>query len=637
MSRLDKIRSVCPFCSLGCNLQLLVDKETIIGIEYLKEGPNEGALCTRGNTSYEVAQHPNRLATPLIRSNEGFREATWSEALKFLSERLLEIKSKYGPKSIGVVASARMSNEDCYMTQKFARMVLETPNVDNPVRLTHTATVSVLTESLGYPWATCTLDSIKESDFILIVGANPFEVNPVLARKILEAKDGGAIIVVVDPRRTRTSWKSDLHLQVKPGCDLELFLSMLNVINASKLIKGDAWYVEGFEEVVKVSENYAPEEVEKEAGVNSKLIREAALRLALSKRPIIIYSHGLTQQRRALATLKALLALSVAVGALANGGLIPLTDQNNVQGSCDMGCLANYGPGYTSTEVGLTLAEMVEAASRGELKALIVIGFNLVASLPDRKFVEEALRKLELLVVIDLFPTDTTELAHAVLPMCSWAEYDGTYTNIEGRVQRAFKAINPVNEAKPVWLMLSELASTMGAKDFNYSSWTDIFKEITLTIDHYSELAIDKVSEAGGQIVKKRAKAKIKLKDLKLEPSEEIPKDFILIAGRGLHHLDTGDLTRRLSFASKEVPEPYLEVPQEDASNLGLKDGENVEVKGPRGSLRVKVKIVPKGLSRVVFMPIHFPSCSPLSIAEFKTKEEIKAPLLKHLIVEIVK
>ncbi|MEM1914445.1 MAG: molybdopterin-dependent oxidoreductase [Candidatus Nezhaarchaeales archaeon] len=633
------MRSICPFCCLGCNLKLIIDKGAIVGIEYLSEGPNEGALCTRGNTSYEIVQHPDRLAVPLIRNDSGFKEVSWSDALKFLSERLLKIKSEHGPRSIGIVASARTSNEDCYVTQKFARTVLETPNIDNPARLTHAATLSVLAKELKYPWATCTLDSIEEADFILIAGANPFEVNPVLARRILRARDGGATIVVVDPRRTKTTWKSDLHLQVKPGSDPELFLSMLNVVSSSKLIKDEAWKVEGFQEAVKLAEEYIPEKVEAKVGISSKLVREAALRLALSKRPIIIFSHGLTQQRRALTALRALVVLSTAVGVFSNGGLVPLTDQSNMQGSCDMGCLAEYGPGYTLVERGLTITEMIEASAKGDLKALIVIGFNLVASLPDRRLIEDALRRLDLLVVMDLFPTDTTKLAHVVLPICSWAEYDGTYTNIEGRVQRSFKAIDPLNEAKPLWLILSELARIMGAKGFNYSSWTDVFKEITLTVDQYSNLTVESVSVIGGQLVKKEIKGITSLKELKLKPEspEEASNKFVLIAGRGIHHLDTGDLTRRLSFASKEVPEPYLEISQEDALELNLKDGDVVEVKGSRGGLRVKVKVVPKGLKGVVFMPIHFPSCSPLSIANFKVHEETKAPLIKHFMVEITR
>ncbi|MEM4653458.1 MAG: molybdopterin-dependent oxidoreductase, partial [Candidatus Nezhaarchaeales archaeon] len=545
------MRSICPFCCLGCNLKLIIDKGAIVGIEYLSEGPNEGALCTRGNTSYEIVQHPDRLAVPLIRNDSGFKEVSWSDALKFLSERLLKIKSEHGPRSIGIVASARTSNEDCYVTQKFARTVLETPNIDNPARLTHAATLSVLAKELKYPWATCTLDSIEEADFILIAGANPFEVNPVLTRRILRARDGGATIVVVDPRRTKTTWKSDLHLQVKPGSDPELFLSMLNVVSSSKLIKDEAWKVEGFQEAVKLAEEYIPEKVEAKVGISSKLVREAALRLALSKRPIIIFSHGLTQQRRALTALRALVVLSTAVGVFSNGGLVPLTDQSNMQGSCDMGCLAEYGPGYTLVERGLTITEMIEASAKGDLKALIVIGFNLVASLPDRRLIEDALRRLDLLVVMDLFPTDTTKLAHVVLPICSWAEYDGTYTNIEGRVQRSFKAIDPLNEARPLWLILSELARIMGAKGFNYSSWTDVFKEITLTVDQYSNLTVESVSVIGGQLVKKEIKGITSLKELKLkhESPEEASNKFVLIAGRGIHHLDTGDLTRRLSFA----------------------------------------------------------------------------------------
>lgn len=634
---MDKVRSICPFCCLGCNLQLLVDKGTVVGIEYFKEGPNEGALCTRGNTSYEIIQHPDRLVVPLIKSGEGFKEVSWDEALKYLSEKLLEIKSRYGPRSIGVIASARVSNEDCYVTQKFARMVLETPNIDSPARLTHTATINVLTESFKYPWATCTLDSIEGADFILIIGANPFEVNPVLARRILEAKDRGATIVVVDPRRTKTSWKSDLHLQVKPGRDPELLLSMLNVVSEAKLIKEDVRRVEGFEEVVKLSKDYVPEKIETEVGVSSKLIRETALRLALSKKPIIIYSHGLTQQGRALTALKALVTLSAATGVLSNGGMMPLTDQCNMQGSCDMGCLADYGPGYTFVERGLTLAEMVEAASREELKALIIIGFNLVAALPDRKFVEDSLKKLELLVVMDLFPTETSKLAHVVLPICSWAEYDGTYTNIEGRVQRAFKAIDPINKTKPVWLILSELANIMGAKDFNHSNWMDVFREITMTVGHYSGLSVEGVSGIGGQLVRKVVEGKVTLKGLELESPETITEGFVLIAGRKVHHLDTGDLTRRLSFASREVPEPYLEVSQGDALKLGLSDGDLVEVEGPRGRLMVKIKIAPKDLEGVVFMPIHFPSCSPLMITDFKMDKETKAPLLKHVVVNIAK
>ena len=603
----------------------------------MSEHPNEGALCSRGNTSYEVAQHPERLAVPLIREGEGFREASWDEALKFLADKLKEIKSKYGAKSIGVIASTRMSNEDCYVAQKFARVALGTSNIDNPARLTHAPTLKVLIESLGYPWSTCTLDSIENADFILIVGANPLEVNPVLARRILRARDAGAVIAVIDPRRTRTTWKSDLHLQVKPGRDLELILSMLNVIVQSKMVKDDAWKVEGFEAIAKLSESYSPESIEADVGVSSKLIRETAFRLALSKRPFIIYSHGVTQQQRGVSTLKALLALGVAVGVFSSGGFMPLTDQCNLQGSCDMGCLAEYAPGYVRTERGLTIAEMMEAAWKGELKALVVIGFNLAASMPDFKFVEEALKKLELLAVIDVFPNETTKLAHVVLPACSWAEYDGTYTNVEGRVQRAFKAIDPYNQAKPAWLILSELATMMGASGFNYASWMDVFKEITSTVSQYSELNVDAISKIGGQLVKVRPLTAMPSRIPKLEVPTAPSSSFMLIAGRAMFHLDTGDMTRRLSFAMKQFPEPYIEVSQEDASKMGLNEGDEVEVKGPRGSLRVKVRIAPKGLSKVLFMPIHFPSCSPLSIMEFKVHEETKAPLLKHVQVELAK
>ena len=634
---MDKTTSICPFCSLGCGLNLLVSDGVVTGIEYLGEHPNEGALCSRGNTCYEVAQHPDRIPNPLIKEGEGFRDATWDEALKLIASKLSEIKSKYGAKSIGVIASAKTSNEDCYVLQKFARKVLETPNIDNPARVTQAPTLKVLVESLGYPWATCLLEDLEKADYILMVGANPIETQPVLARRILRARDEGAVVVVVDPRRSKSTWKSDLHLQVKPGFDLELIMSMLNVVLQSKLEKEDARRTPGFEEVAKLAENYTPEGVEELTGVSAKLVREAAYRLALSKRPFILFSHGLTQQRRGADALRALLALAVAVGVFSSGGLIPLTDQNNMQGSCDMGCLADYGAGYTSVEKGLTLAEIIEAAARGELKALIVVGFNPAASLPDTKLVEEALSKLELLVVVDIFPSETTKLAHVVLPACSWAEYEGTYTNIEGRVQKSGKAIDPFNDAKPVWTIFSELATIMGASGFNYSSWIDVFNEITSTVSHYSNLTVEEVSKVGGKLVKAReAKPEVKLSP----PSSRSPEGsegFTLIAGRAPFHLGSGNMTRRLSFASKQLPEAYLEVSGEDASKMGLSEGDVVEVKGPRGSLKVKVKVSPKGLPGTLFMPIHFPDCSPLSLMKLEVDDETKAPLSKHIPVEISK
>ncbi|MCS7139448.1 MAG: molybdopterin-dependent oxidoreductase [Candidatus Nezhaarchaeota archaeon] len=636
---MKKVRSICPFCCLGCGLELLVDDGRIVGVEYLPDHPNEGSLCSRGNTSYEIIQHPERLATPLVREGDEFKSTSWDYALKFLSNKLIEIRSKHGPHSIGVIASARMSNEDCYVTQKFARIVLGTANIDSPARLTHAATLKVLVDSLGYPWATCSLDLIESSDIIFMIGANPFEVNPVLARRILRARDRGAIIIVVDPRRTKTSWKSDLHLQVKPGRDLELLLSILNVIVSSKMVKEEAWSVKGFEEIAKLSESYAPEVVESDVGVSSKMIREAALRLALSKKPIVMYSHGITQQLRALDTLRALIALSTAIGVFFSGGLIPLTDRSNMQGASDVGCLAEYGPGYEPTSRGLTIAEMVKAAERGDLKALVVIGFDLASSLPSFEYVRNVLRNLDLLVVIDIFPNETAKLAHVILPACSWAEYDGTYTNIEGRVQRAFKAIEPFNDARPTWLILSELATIMGSKALHYISWVDVFKEMTLAVKQYSELSIDEVSRVGGQLVKKNFKAELKLEPLKLklEPPKSRPDKFTLIAGRATHHLDNGDLTRKLSFAMKQLPGPYIEVSQEDASKLGLSEGDEVEVRGARESLKVKVKLAPKGLSSTLFMPIHFHPCSPVSLMDLEIDEETKAPQLKHVNVELVK
>jgi len=647
--------SICPFCGLGCGFYLTTVNGEVTGVDYAMDHPfNEGALCSKGNTSFEVVQRHDRLFEPMTRIENEFRPVSWEEALARIASRLKKIKEKHGEQSIGIFASAKATNEENYLVQKFARKVLETDNLDNGIRLCHAPSMLALTESFGLPYPTGPLEDLEYADCILIIGVNPFENATVLARRILRAREKGAKIIVADPRRTRTSWHSDFHLPIYPGTDIQLIKAFIQTILQSKLERKEFLRerVESLNDLEKLVADSSPEIVSSNVGIEPEYIRKVALTFALADKASIILGNGLTQHMNGTEAVGWLLNLALITGNIGRRGtgVFPLLDQCNMMGAADTGALPEFHPGYVKAEhKGLTLIEMIEAAHSEQMKVIFIVGMNPMASFPNTSFVREALTKLDLLVVQDIFMTETAKLAHFVLPTACWAETEGTFTSTGRRVQKLTRAVEPPGAALEGWRIIARLADHLGKGElFRYTSWEEIFKEIVANVRSYEGLTIDDVSRIGGAII---PKDRAELYENRFETDngrarwrhttiatniqrESLP--FTLITGKILHHHGTGSMTRRISFAMQEAGEPYLEISEGDLSALGLRSGDEVYVKSRLGEIMVKTKIA-KIKSKIVFLPFHFPDLSPNKLIPINLDQASKTPELKGIPVSISK
>lgn len=493
---------------------------------------------------------------------------------------------------------------------------------------------------------TNSINEFVNTDCFFIIGSNTTETHPIIAGKILEAKNRGAKLIVADPRRIHLSRFADVYIQQRLGTDIALINGMINYIIERKLY--DKSYVdertEGFDELVECVREYSPENVEKVTGVSKELIARAAELYATSDKSAIIYAMGITQHHVGTDNVKSLANLAMLCGKVGKeaSGVNPLRGQNNVQGACDMGGLPNVFCGYQrvddadvqrkfrsawhadelSDKIGLTLPKMIEAAHAGELKALFVLAENPMLTDPNIAHVEEALKKLEFLAVVDIFMTETAQLAHVVLPGTSFAERDGTYTNTERRVQRIRKAVEPPGEAKPEWLIIKELMERSGMPS-QPNSPKEIFEEIRKVTPQYAGMTYERLDEFGlqwpcptvdhpGTVYLHKDKfshGKGRFFAVRhKEPFETVDEvySFWLTTGRTYFHYHTTSMTRKSPILVWESPTAYVEISKEDAEKLGIKSGDDVRITSRRGSIETKVLVTDKVNSGTVFIPFHF-------------------------------
>jgi len=522
---------------------------------------------------------------------------------------------------------------------------------------------------------TNSIEDIELADCILIIGSNTFEQHPLIARRIMRAKDKGAKIIVIDPRRTITAKNSDIYLQIIPGTNVALINAMINVIIKENLI--DKEFIknrtEGFEKLKEIIKKYTPEYASKICGVDKELIIESAKIYGNAERASIIYCMGVTQFTHGVDAVKALCNLAMITGNIGKEGtgVNPLRGQNNVQGACDMGALPNVFPGYQKVEdgyklfeeywktdlnpnSGLTIPEMIDESGKN-IKFLYIMGENPIVSDPDVKHVEKALKSLDFLVVQDIFLTETAKLADVVLPAACWAEKDGTFTNTERRVQLIRKAVNPPGEALEDWIIIKKLAEKLGYGDkFNYNKVEDIFNEIRKVTPQYrgityKRLKIDGIhwpcldeNHSGTKILHKdkfltdNGRGKIfpvEYREVAELPDKDYP--FILTTGRIIFHYHTGTMTRRCKNLVEEINEPFIEINPDDAKSLKIENGDLVKVISRRGEITAKARITEDIKKGVVFMPFHFVEANPNVLTNTALDELCKIPELKVCAVKI--
>ncbi|MCK4294593.1 MAG: formate dehydrogenase subunit alpha [Planctomycetes bacterium] len=646
---LIKTRTVCAYCGVGCQLDLNVNPRTnkIVRVtsepEYI---PNRGNLCVKGKFGMDFVGHPDRLTTPLIKRNGKFEQASWEEAIKLIADRLGQIKSKTGPDSIAGLSSAKCTNEDNYVFQKFVRAAVGTNNVDHCARLCHASTVAGLARAFGSGAMTNSIDEIRNAECIFVIGSNTSEAHPVIALHIKEAAArNGAKLIVADPRDIELVRFAKLHLQQQPGTDVALVNAMMSVIINENLLDKDfvKARTENFEAMAEAVKEMTPEKAEKITTVPAEKIREAARIYAKAKTASIIFSMGITQHTTGTDNVLSLANLAMLTGNVGkeSAGVNPLRGQNNVQGACDLGALPNVYPGYQSVEdpqiqakfkkawktnlsgkSGLTVVEMIHAIEAGSVKALYMMGENPALSDPNLNRTRKALEKVDFLVSQEVFLSESAQFADVVLPSLCFAEKDGTFTNTERRIQRVRKALSPPGEARDDWQILCDVSTAMGYA-MRYENASEIMDEIASVTPIYGGISFDRIEPVGlqwpcldkdhpgtkylhkGEF--KRGKGKfhaVRFREPAETPDKKFP--FILSTGRQLYQFHTGTLTRKSRAIDQKSPTGYVELHHEDAEKYSIGEGDFVEVSTRRGKVITKASVGSRVAKGWLFMPFHF-------------------------------
>ncbi|MBS6827065.1 formate dehydrogenase subunit alpha [Methanobrevibacter smithii] len=654
MVEIKYVPTICPYCGTGCGLNFVVKDDKIVGVEPYKRHPvNEGKVCPKGNFGYEFINREDRLTTPLIKENGEFREASWDEALDLVANKLKEV-SDDDPNKVGFYACARSPNENIYITQKLARVACGTQNVDHCARICHGPTVAGLATTFGSGAMTNGFDSIKEADYIFCIGSNNMEAHPLFGRKLIQAQKNGAKLVVLDPRYTPTAKIADEYVQFKTGTDVALMNGMIKVIIDNDL-QDDEFIknrTKGFDELKETVQKYDLETVSEITHIAPEIIEELAIEYAKADKAAIVYSLGITEHSHGADNVMSTANLAMLTGNIGREGtgVNPLRGQNNVQGACDMGALPSDYVGYRKVadqettdwfneyygtnlpaKPGLTLVEMMNAAHAGDLKVLYIHGEDPVLSDADIKHTKEALANLDMLIVQELFMTDTAQCADVVLPAAGWGEQEGTFTNGERRVQCLHKAQEPPEGAMLDWKIMEEIAVRMGVprEKFHYESAEEIFEEIrecapifagmnrerldTPEALHWPCPSVDdpcqplmhkdKFAHPDGlgifQALEHRGPVEV--------PDEEYP--LLLTTTRVLFHYHAA-MTRRCKTLDNEVKTGFIEINTEDAKELGILNNEIVKASSRRGEIEIPARVTDDIKKGIVNIPMHFTECA---------------------------
>jgi len=667
--------TICPYCGVGCRLELKVSEDRIISATPDRESPvNRGHACVKGHFGLEdIVHHPDRLTTPLIRRGGKLEEASWEDALDLVAKRFAEIKNKYGPASLGALSSSRCTNEENYLVQKLARAAFGTNNVDNCARVCHAPSVTGLAACFGSGAATNSFDQIEDADVLFVIGSNTTEAHPIVSLKMIKAAHKGAKIIVADPRKIELVDLASVWLNLRPGTNIALLNGMMNVILREGLEDRDfiAGRTEGFEEFRKVVEEYPPERAAKITGVAQEDIIEAARLYAKAGKAMIIYSLGITEHITGTANVMSLGNMAMLTGNVGrqSTGVMPLRGQNNVQGACDMGALPNNYVGYQAVtdpniqskfeqawnvklpaSPGKTSTQMIDID--GGIRGLYILGEDPAQTDPDINRVRASLEALDFLVVQEIFPTETTKYADVILPAASFAECDGTFTNGERRIQRVNKAI-PALCGLENWQTICFIAQKMGYP-MNYSHPSEIMDEIASLAPMFGGVNFSRLGAGGLQwpcpsiehpgtetlhIERfSRGLGKFNAVEHKF-PTEQTDPDYplILTTGRRREHYNCGSMTRRSKGIMWVWPEEAIEISPADAEDLGVGDGEMVQVSSRRGVVRTKARVTDKSLCGVAFMSFHYPEVLTNLLTNAALDPVAKTPEYKACAIRIEK
>ena len=648
------VTTTCPYCGVGCGIKARIDPNDRI-IEILDDPDNQsslGMLCVKGRFGFSFVNHPDRLTKPMVRKNGELIPVEWDEAIDYVADRL----SEYRGDAFGTLASAKATNEDGYIQQKFARLIMQSNHIDHCTRLCHAPSVEAMLTALGSGATSNSYIDYEEAGCLVIIGSDANSNHPVAASRMRRAVvERGAKLIIINPRRIEMCDYADLWLRPRPGTDVALLNAMSKVIVDQDL--ADTKFIsdrtEDYDEWWETVQKYDLDYAEKITGVPADQIEEAA---RIYARPpfsgsCLIWGMGITQHTMGTANAHGLLNLALLAGQLGHpgSGISPLRGQNNVQGCGDAGCLPNAFPGYqvlsqTSLskfsdawssqplppDPGLVITDMVPAIDAGRIRAMYITGENPLLSEPDLHHAEETFKKLEFLVVQDIFMHETAEIADVVLPATSFAEKDGTFTNSERRVQRVRKAIDPVGDSRPDWAIIKDVAQRVSSKlglelehEFDYSHPSEIFDEMASLTPSIAGISYDRLENEGGiqwpcptpdhpgtrflyeNDFPRGPRAKFVSFDQGPAADEVPSKRFPLIlnTGRILYHWHGGTITRRADNLLARAPELTVSMHPSDGERFEIPDGEWIRVRSRRGDLEGRAVYTEKQRAGELFVP----------------------------------
>ncbi|HPR00139.1 MAG TPA: formate dehydrogenase subunit alpha [Saprospiraceae bacterium] len=674
----SKTRTVCTYCGVGCNLEVATrgDHEILsIRAPYDAE-VNHGHTCLKGRYAFQFYNHPERLRHPLIKRNGQFEEVTWEEAYHFITERLQAYLSDYGADAIAGISSSRCTNEENYLMQKFIRAVVGTNNIDGCARVCHSPTALGMQRTFGTGAATNSVEDLNHTNCILVIGANPTDAHPVTGARMKQKTMQGVTTIVIDPRETELAKYAHYHLQLRPGTNVAVLNMMMYFIVKEGLV--DQQFIdqrtEGFQSFADALLNLDMDAMEAVSGVPRALVREAAIAYASAPNAMSFHGLGVTEHSQGTFTVMQIAELAMLTGNIGRPGVgvNPLRGQNNVQGSADMGVQPHQGAGYLDItredvrnryesyygvelprHVGYKIPEMFDAALQGKLKAIWIIGEDVVQTDPNTQKVIRALESIDLVVVQELFMTETAKYADVVLPASSFLEKSGTFTNGERRVQRVIQVIDPLPGTKPDGQIIAEVMQRMGYPQPDYSA-PAVLEEIAGIVPFFAGIRWEELGTNGKQwpvspdgvdskIIHvesfKRGKGRFEFHGFEeSRERSEFEKDYpyILTTNRELEHYNCGAMTRRTKNV-EILTEDFLLIHPEDAVIHGIDTGDMVCVESPRGKVDIKAKLTHEVNPGVLSTTFHFPEIMVNNITSDVHDSEAKCPEYKVVSVRIRK
>lgn len=690
-----EVKSVCPFCGVGCQVSLKVKNDKVKFVEGINGPANEGRLCVKGRFGFDYIHHDHRLTKPLIRREDApakglnvdpsnwqefFREASWDEALDFAADGLSALRRDKGGPSVAGFGSAKCTNEEAYLFQKMIRQGFGHNNVDHCTRLCHASSVAALMENVGSAAVTATFNEIENADVAIVIGANPVENHPVAATYFKQFTKRGGKLIVMDPRGQALKRFASHMLQFRPGADVSMLNAIMHVIVEERLY--DQQYIEAYTENWEAEKthltDFAPEKMAEICGIEADVLRDVARTFAGAQAGMIFWGMGVSQHIHGTDNSRCLISLALMTGQVGRPGtgLHPLRGQNNVQGASDAGLIPMFLPDYQtvtddgvrsaftsvwnsgdfSSQKGLTVTEIMDAVHTGDIHGMYILGENPAMSDPDVEHARDALAKLSHLVVQDIFLTETANYADVILPASAFAEKSGTVTNTNRQVQMGRPAVPPPGEAREDWWIEVELANRLGL-NWDYQSPADVFAEMKINMASLDNITWDRLSaenavtypslspEDPGQAIVfgdgfPRTDGRAKFTPASVIAPDDVPDaeyPMILTTGRQLEHWHTGSMTRRSNVLDAVEPEANCSLHPKTLRRLGVEPGGHVRLTTKRGSVVVMARADRAVAEDMVFLPFAFVEAAANILTNSAVDPYGKIPEFKFSAVKVEK